>query len=116
MTGAGDDATARARATEQQMADEERFSLIVSVMGANPFFPDRDARIPEGVPMSVGYVPGVPRLGVPALLMIDASLGVTNPATGRGIPPRRCRRVSRSVPASIPPWPVPRVGWSVARH
>jgi beta-glucosidase len=29
--------------------------------------------------MSAGYVPGVPRLGVPALLMSDASLGVTNP-------------------------------------
>lgn len=79
MTRADDDGTARAQATEQQMTDEERFSLIVSVMGANPFFPDRDARIPEGVPMSVGYVPGVPRLGVPALLMSDASLGVTNP-------------------------------------
>src|SRR4029078_6147223 len=36
-------------------------------------------RIPEGVPMSAGYVPGVERLGVPALLMSDASLGVTNP-------------------------------------
>ena len=29
--------------------------------------------------MSAGYVPGVPRLGVPALLMSDAGLGVTNP-------------------------------------
>jgi beta-glucosidase len=29
--------------------------------------------------MSAGYVPGVPRLGVPALRMTDASLGVTNP-------------------------------------
>ena len=29
--------------------------------------------------MSAGYVPGVPRLGVPALQMSDASLGLTNP-------------------------------------
>jgi beta-glucosidase len=29
--------------------------------------------------MSAGYTPGVPRLGVPALQMSDASMGVTNP-------------------------------------
>ena len=29
--------------------------------------------------MSAGYTPGVPRLGVPALLSSDASLGITNP-------------------------------------
>lgn len=29
--------------------------------------------------MSAGYTPGVPRLGIPALRMSDASLGVTNP-------------------------------------
>lgn len=73
------DPDARAREVEQQMTDEERFSLLVSVMGTNPVSPVRDARIPEGTPMSAGYVPGVPRLGVPALLMSDASLGITNP-------------------------------------
>jgi beta-glucosidase len=69
----------RARETEARMTDEERFSLLVSVMGANQVIAVRDARIPEGTPMSAGYVPGVRRLGVPALLMSDASLGVTNP-------------------------------------
>jgi beta-glucosidase len=69
----------RARETEARMTDEERFSLLVSVMGANQVIAERDARIPEATPMSAGYVPGVPRLGVPALLMSDASLGVTNP-------------------------------------
>jgi beta-glucosidase len=29
--------------------------------------------------MSAAYTPGVPRLGVPALQMSDASMGVTNP-------------------------------------
>lgn len=72
-------ADARALETEQKMTDEERFSLLVSVMGTNPLLPVRDKRIPEGVPMSAGYVPGIPRLGVPALLMTDASLGITNP-------------------------------------
>jgi beta-glucosidase len=69
----------RARETEAQMTDEERFSLLVSVMGTNDVVRERDQRIPEDVPMSAGYVPGVERLGVPPLLMSDASLGVTNP-------------------------------------
>ena len=77
--GPGSSADARARDTEEQMTDEERFSLLVSVMGVNDVVTVRDERIPEGVPMSAGYVPGVARLGIPALLMSDASLGVTNP-------------------------------------
>ena len=78
-SGADSSADVRAWETEQQMTDEERFSLLVSVMGTNPVLPVRDERIPADAPMSAGYVPGVPRLGVPALLMSDASLGVTNP-------------------------------------
>jgi beta-glucosidase len=74
----------RARETEEQMTDDERFSLLVSVMGANAVIAARDERIPEGTPMSAGYTPGVPRLGVPALLMSDASLGVTNPGYREG--------------------------------
>ena len=69
----------RARETEQQMTDDERFSMLISLMGKNAVVPVRDKRIPEGVPMSAGYTPGVSRLGVPALLMSDASLGITNP-------------------------------------
>ncbi|OBA73154.1 glycosyl hydrolase [Mycobacterium sp. 1554424.7] len=61
------------------MTDDERFSLLVGVMGAGELWPLRDDRIPPGVPMSAAYVPGVPRLGIPALLMSDAGLGVTNP-------------------------------------
>ena len=61
------------------MTDDERFSLLVGVMGAGECGRCADERIPPGVPMSAGYVPGIPRLGVPALLMSDAGLGVTNP-------------------------------------
>lgn len=74
----------RARQIEQQMTDDERFSMLVSVMGQNPVVTERDPRIPEGTPMSAGYVPGIPRLGVPPLLMSDASLGVTNPGYREG--------------------------------
>jgi beta-glucosidase len=61
------------------MTDDERLSLLISVMGANIVNPVRDKRIPQGVLMSAGDIPRVPRLGIPALLMTDASLGVTNP-------------------------------------
>jgi beta-glucosidase len=47
-------ADVRAREVEQQMTDDERFSLLVSVMGTNPILPIRDKRIPEGTPMSAG--------------------------------------------------------------
>lgn len=74
----------RARETEQQMTDDERFSLLISVMGANTLNPVRDTRLPEGVPMSAGYTAGVPRLGIPALRATDASLGITNPGYREG--------------------------------
>jgi beta-glucosidase len=76
-----DDVDAKAREIEQQMTDEERFSLIVSLIGAVPSIGvPRDKRIPEDVKnMSAGYTPGVPRLGIPAIQSSDASMGVTNP-------------------------------------
>ena len=74
----------RAAEIESQMTDDERFSFIVGVMGASEMWPLRDERIPPGVPMCAAYVPGIPRLGVPALLMSDAGLGVTNPGYRRG--------------------------------
>jgi beta-glucosidase len=71
------DADRRAHEVEQRMTDDERFSLLVSVMGG--FGDVRDERVPGDVPLSAGYTPGVPRLGVPALLSSDASMGITNP-------------------------------------
>jgi beta-glucosidase len=70
----------RAAATEAQMTDDERFDMIYTVMGATTVInPQRDPRIPPDVPMSAGYAKGVARLGVPAQLQTDASMGVTNP-------------------------------------
>lgn len=67
----------RARETEQTLTDDERFSLIISLMGAVPLIGQpRDKRIPEDVTnMSAGYTPSIPRLGVPALKSSDASIG-----------------------------------------
>jgi beta-glucosidase len=77
-----EEADARALEVEQQMTDDERFSLIISIMGNVPgsITGDRDARIPPEVGnMSAGYTPGIPRLGIPAIQSSDASMGVTNP-------------------------------------
>src|SRR5262245_8588996 len=69
----------RATATEQKMTDDERFSLIISLLGPASLVP-RDVRIPADVKnVSAGYTPGIPRLGIPALQSSDASMGVTNP-------------------------------------
>ncbi|MGD9531646.1 MAG: beta-glucosidase [Pseudonocardia sp.] len=76
----GSDPEERARRIEAQLTDDERFSVIVGVMGQIAHFaPVRDERIPEGTTMSAAYTPGVARLGVPPLQMSDASMGVTNP-------------------------------------
>ncbi len=76
------DADERAREVEAQMTDDERFSLLISLMGHIPgsAVGGRDPRLPDDLAnMSAGYTPGVPRLGVPAIQSSDASMGVTNP-------------------------------------
>jgi beta-glucosidase len=71
----------RARATEAKMTDDERFTLVISLLGPVPSLGvPRDRRIPESVKnTSAGYTPGIARLGIPALQSSDASMGVTNP-------------------------------------
>jgi beta-glucosidase len=67
----------RAEQTLKQMTLDERFDLIRGVM---PFLLPA-AEKPRGVIFGAGYVKGVPRLGVPALIESDASLGVANIAS-----------------------------------
>src|SRR5262245_39979568 len=76
---AADDAVdAQAREIEQKMTEDERFSLIISLIGPVPSIGvPRDKRIPADVKnTSAGYTPGIPRLGIPALQSSDASMGV----------------------------------------
>src|SRR5690606_444780 len=70
----------RARATEAQMTDDERFSLLISIFGTGRggTLPP-DPRVRDVRNQSAGYTPGIPRLRVPALQSSDASMGVTNP-------------------------------------
>jgi len=71
--------------TEAKMTDEERFSLIHGFMALKlPGFGSKgEAPWPSDVVPGAGYIPGVPRLGVPSLRETDASLGVTNPMGAR---------------------------------
>jgi beta-glucosidase len=79
-TGArGSDPDERAR--DRGAADRRRAVLAGhQLSGATRFTGGvRDKRYPDELPLTAGYTPGVPRLGVPALLSSDASMGITNP-------------------------------------
>ncbi|KQS54392.1 beta-glucosidase [Brevundimonas sp. Leaf363] len=78
LTPAASVADARARADRllAQMTQDEKLAMV------HGYFPPLAERTP-GAPLdqmipSAGYVPGVPRLGIPALRESDASLGVAN--------------------------------------
>ncbi len=58
---------------------DEKIRLVHGSFG----FPFQGKPRPEGAIGSAGYVPGVPRLGIPALQESDAGLGVTNPENTR---------------------------------
>jgi beta-glucosidase len=75
----------RARETEATMTDDERFSLIYSLLPVvlTPTGGVREQRVPDDVPQIAGWVSGVKRLGIPDLKITDSGLGITNPAGGR---------------------------------
>ncbi|WP_175795805.1 beta-glucosidase family protein [Burkholderia anthina] len=66
----------RASECEAQMTDDERFALLYSLMVRVFGRPGREPRVPAELPVIAGYTQGVPRLGIPALKMADASLGL----------------------------------------
>jgi beta-glucosidase len=64
----------RADLVVQAMTEEEKFSWLSAPM-AIPFGPWEK---PEGALGSAAYYPAIPRLGIPAMQQVDASLGVGN--------------------------------------
>ncbi len=68
------DAATRAAATVEQMTAEERVILTNGIMPL-PLIPGMIVPV-EAVP-GAGFVPGIPRLGIPNLTESDASLGVS---------------------------------------
>ena len=70
----------RAADLESRLTQDERIALVHGVVG----FPlSSTQKIPEGAVGSAGFVPGIPRLGIPALQESDAGLGVANPGNVR---------------------------------
>ena len=65
----------RARLLDAELTLDERIGLVHGPMA----MPYKIKEIPKAAIGSAGYIPGVPRLGIPALQESDASLGVTNP-------------------------------------
>lgn len=72
---------ARADLVERRMTEAEKLQLVHGYF-ALPLL-QKDHRLPAGALGSAGYVPGVARLGIPALQETDASLGVANPMNVR---------------------------------
>ena len=81
---------AKAEQIVASMTPAERMQLVLGQGGV----PLRNG-VPTGAIGSAGYVPGVPRLGVPALQETDASLGIANPEN------RRRGDVATALPSSL---------------
>jgi beta-glucosidase len=65
----------RAQLAVKAMTQQEKLNWVMSYFG-NDF--GKGKKIPEALPQSAGYVPAVPRLGLPALFETDAGLGVAS--------------------------------------
>ncbi|MBV8799374.1 MAG: glycoside hydrolase family 3 C-terminal domain-containing protein [Alphaproteobacteria bacterium] len=71
----------RAELLLARMTQDEQLQLVMGYPGANTRPPS--GRMPPEelrplLPGTAGYVPGIPRLGVPALIESDAGLGIAN--------------------------------------
>ncbi|HEX7983304.1 MAG TPA: glycoside hydrolase family 3 C-terminal domain-containing protein [Duganella sp.] len=75
----------------KQLTLDERLDLV---RGQNPF--TFKPKLPTEVPRGAGYVKGVPRLGVPALVESDASVGVANMVGGL-----RAGDVATALPSTV---------------
>ena len=70
----------RAALLNRELTLDERITLVHGPMA----LPINNVPVPAQAILAAGYIPGVPRLGIPALYESDASLGVTNPLRVRG--------------------------------
>ena len=93
----------RARLLLGQMTQDEKFQMLRSFFGLGK----DGGPLPEGAVGSAGFVPGVPRLGIPSQQSADAGVGVTNPG---GIRPGDHATAMPSGPATASTWN-PLVAW-----
>ena len=85
------DPDARAASTLTQMTQEEKLSILQGFVIQT--WPEK---FTGNIVKGAGYVPGVPRVGIPALTESDASLGVANMAGGM-----RPRDEATAMPAGL---------------
>jgi beta-glucosidase len=71
-------ANQRAALALKAMTQEEKLQWVFGYFGADFQGKKRD---PRTLPFSAGYIPGVPRLGLPALFETDAGVGVASQPT-----------------------------------
>src|SRR5690606_24125569 len=96
-TGSADE---RAAAVLAQMTLDEKLTLLQGYFGTD-FPPAKFTAPKEARYGSAGYVPGIPRLGIPAQWQADAGLGV---ATQGGAAGRRARTALPSGLAIASTW------------
>ncbi|MBB4660288.1 beta-glucosidase [Parvularcula dongshanensis] len=90
----------RASALVAEMTQEEKLTLVFGYFGTD--FPPDDYEAPEEARQgSAGYVPGIPRLGVPPQWQTDAGVGV---ATQGGAAKKRERTALPSGIATAATW------------
>lgn len=91
---------ARAKAVLAQMTEEEKLTLVFGYFGTD--FPPKNFKAPpEARPGSAGYIPAIPRLGIPAQWQTDAGVGV---ATQGGAERKRGRTALPSGLATAATW------------
>jgi beta-glucosidase len=71
------DADQRARLAVQAMTQQEKLRWVFGYFG-HDF--GKSKKHPDALPQSAGYIPGTPRLGLPALFETDAGQGVASQA------------------------------------
>jgi beta-glucosidase len=91
---------ARATALVRAMTAQEKRQLVFGYFASD--FPPKKFKTPQGArPGSAGYVPPIPRLGIPAQWQTDAGIGV---ATQGAAPEKRLRTALPSGLATAATW------------
>lgn len=91
---------ARAKLVLAQMTEDEKLTLVFGLFGTD-FAPKNFKTPAEARPGSAGYIPGIPRLGIPAQWQSDAGVGV---ATQGGAEHKRLRTSLPSGLATAATW------------
>jgi beta-glucosidase len=93
------DADTRADLAVKAMTQDEKMTIIFGFFGSDML--PKYSRIPDSLPGSAGYVPGIARLGIPAQFQTDAGVGV---ATQGGAKEKRERTALPSGMATTATW------------